>query len=228
MPLRRQLELYAAACRRASVGGTPLPPPPNTDFCGADLTGADLTGVKLRSVNLTGADLYGANLRSADLRGTIFEEADLSGANLRSVDLTGSVLRRAVLRGADFRGVDFAKVDLRGVNFRGADLTGAKRYRFPGAPDPMELRDAVARQIRGHPELHDQTEWGNPTRCDTPCCVAGWAVRLGGGTRGEHVWAAAVRLLWADGVPMPPFEALATREEILAALDAKPSRVRRA
>jgi hypothetical protein len=44
------------------------------------------------------------------------------------------------------------------------------------APDPSALRIAVADQIEQHPELHNQSKWGdgsaNPS-CGTPCCVAG-------------------------------------------------------
>ncbi len=75
-------------------------------------------------------------------------------------------------------------------------------------------------QIEAHPEMHDQSTWGdgNPHECNTPCCVAGWGCRLGGGTRGMPVETVARFLFHADGHPMPPFNGLATREEILTAL----------
>jgi hypothetical protein len=88
-------------------------------------------------------------------------------------------------------------------------------------PDPRALRAAVAAQIQAHPETHDQVTWGtgDPTACGTPCCVAGWACRIGGGTYGLCVPTAATILLGAvEGLPIPSFDGYASREDILAAL----------
>jgi len=122
----------------------------------------------------------------------------------------------------DFSGANLSKANLYNADLRGANLSGAIGYRYADAPDPAHLRLLVAEQIEAHPELHSQDEWGtgSPTECGTPCCVAGWACRLGGGTRGDNVPTAATRLLWIDGKPMPSFYSTATREDILAALRA--------
>ena len=111
----------------------------------------------------------------------------------------------------------------RGPARRGPDLRGAVGFRFPNAPDPLVLRAQVAAHIEAHPGLHNQTEWGDgsadPT-CGTACCVAGWACHFGGGDRGAGVSNAAVRLLYAPGLPMPRFDAWASLKEIIAALRA--------
>ncbi len=83
------------------------------------------------------------------------------------------------------------------------------------------LRAAVAAHIEAHPELHAQSQWGDGSpdpACGTACCVAGWACHLGGGTHGMSVPTAATILLWQDGAPMPSFDSVATRDEILEAL----------
>ncbi len=178
-----------------------------------DFTGVDLSEVALQGANLRDADLRGADLQHADLRGANLRFADLcntnlSGANLRSADLRGAILSRADLRGAI----------LSRAKLSGAALTGAIGFRFPGAPDPLELRRFVAEQIRDHPELHDQSDWGGESEdasCGTPCCVAGWACRLGGGARGHSVPAAAIRLLHCDGYRLPSFAPGTAREDIL-------------
>lgn len=168
----------------------------------ADLRGADLRCADLSSADLHGSNLHGSNLRGANLRG-----ADLSFADLRCADLRGSDLRCA---------------DLHGSDLHGANLSGANLPALSDAPDPRALRAAVAAQLREHPELHAQADWGtgDPEACGTSCCVAGWACRLGGGTRGLGVSTAATLLLWVDGLPMPDFAPEASRDAILAALDA--------
>jgi hypothetical protein len=176
----------------------------------------NLRRADLRRADLNGADLSGADLRRADLRGASLSGADLSGASLSGASLRGADLRRADLRGASLSGAD-----LRGADLSGADLRGAIGLRLDGMPDPVDLRDKVAAHIKQHPELHNQSEWGdgssNPS-CGTPCCVAGWACHLGGGTYGLEVEQAAIRLLWVDGKPLPSFSSGATRESILEAL----------
>ncbi len=140
--------------------------------------------------DFTGVDLSGANLCGTDL-----QHADLSGANLCGADLSGA--------------------DLSGADLTGADLTGAVGFRFPGSPDPMELRRRVAEQILEHPDLHDQRVWGQMESCGTPCCVAGWACRFGGGTRGHLISTAATVLLHCDGYRLPSFAPDTAREDIL-------------
>ena len=165
--------------------------------------------------NLRGAYLRDADLRGADLRGADLADASLRYANLRYANLTGANLARANLTGAN----------LTRANLTRANLTGATGWQIPGAPDPLELRAAVAKHIKDHPELHNQAHFGdgadNPT-CGTPCCIAGTACQLGGGTRGLEVPTAATLLLHVDGLPMPSFDAYATREDLLTALRAVP------
>jgi len=189
---------------------------------GADLRGANLGDANLRGANLRGANLYDANLYDADLGG-----ADLRGANLRGADLRGADLYGANLRGADLRGADLYGANLRGADLGGADLGDLRNSMLGGdAPDAIELRAKVAAHIEAHPELHDQSEWGDgkpdPT-CGTPCCVAGWACHLGGGDRGLGVATAATLLLTAPGVDNPSFDAGVSREEILRVLRQVPA-----
>jgi hypothetical protein len=188
------------------------------DLSGADLIGADLSGASMIGADLRGADLSGASMIGADLRSAYLSGADLSGADLIGADLSG-----ASMIGADLRGASMIGADLRSADLSGADLSGAFGFRFSDAPDPLVLRKLVADHIESHPDLHDQSKWGSVTddaSCGTPCCVAGWACRLGGGTRGQSVASAATRLLWLDGHPMPSFSPDATREDIIAALRA--------
>jgi len=167
--------------------------------------------------NLRGANLYGANLRDANLR----------GANLRGADLYGADLYDANLRGANLRGANLRDANLGGANLYGANLGDLRNSMLGGdAPDALELRAKVAAHIETHPELHDQSEWGDgkpdPT-CGTPCCVAGWACHLGGGDRGLGVATAATLLLTAPGVDNPSFDAGVSREEILRVLRQVPA-----
>lgn len=37
----------------------------------------------------------------------------------------------------------------------------------------------VLKQVKNHPELHDQSIWGDEEPCNTPACLAGWTVRYG-------------------------------------------------
>ena len=145
-----------------------------------------------------------------------------SGEQGKMAELCGADLQHADLQYADLRRAKFQDADLRRAKFEGARLEGAIGFRFDDAPDPIELRRKVADQIEQHPELHNQSSWGDgtPTDCGTPCCVAGWACRLGGGTRGMSVDQAAIRLLWVDGKPMPRFDSTASRDQILTALRA--------
>ncbi len=193
------------------------------DFTKVNLSEANLTGVNLTEADLTGADLYGVNLTGADLSGADLYGVNLTGADLSRADLSGADLYGVNLTGADLSGADLTGADLSRADLSRADLTGAIGFRFENAPDPAELRKLVADKIESHPELHNQREWGdgsaNP-ECGTACCVAGWACHLGGGSRGEYVSSAAMRLLWIDGKPMPSFDISATREEILTALRA--------
>ena len=150
--------------------------------------------------------------------------ADLSGANLRDANLRDANLRGANLRGANLRDASLRGANLSGANLRDANLSGAKNLpTFADAPDPRELRKRVADHIEAHPELHNQSEWGDGSAdpaCVTPCCVAGWTCHLGGGERGLGVSTAAALLLHVDGLPMPSFRPGAGRDEILAALRA--------
>ncbi len=153
----------------------------------------------------------------------VFIGANLRGANLRGADLIGADLIGANLSGANLRGADLSGANLSGANLSGAYLIGAIGFKFADAPDPLVLRQQVADHIEAHPELHDQSQWGdgedNPG-CGTPCCVAGWACHFGGGNRGEPVSSAALKLLWVDGLPMPDFSGNANREDILKTLRA--------
>lgn len=199
---------------------------------GADLHGADLHGANLHGANLHGADLEGATLYRSDLSDADLRDANLDGANLhracccaanlRGANLLGADLRGADLLGADLRGAYLLDADLRSADLRDADLTGAKFDRPSDAPAARELRKAVAAQIRNHPELHDQARWGTgEAGCGTAQCVAGWTCSLGGGARGLTVPTAATLLLWIDGLSMPSFDADATRDDILTALESK-------
>jgi len=217
------------------------------NLCEARLCGANLSDANLSGANLSGADLCEANLSVADLCVADLREADLSDANLsdadlREADLSGADLREADLSRADLRKANLSKANLLGTNLSGANLTGAnlreaflgganlygaKGFRFDGAPGPLTLRRQVADFIEANPKLHDQREWGDGSpdpHCKTPCCVAGWACHLGGGSRGASVSSAAWGLLWVDGAPRPPFGSATTRAEILAALRAAPVR----
>ncbi len=169
-------------------------------------------------VDLSGAHLCGADLRGADLSAANLSDADLMGVDLSGAILSGAYLTRAWLHGADLQLADLSGANLCGADLSDADLTGAIGLRFAGAPDPLELRQRVAEQIREHPELHDQGTWGEETdeaSCGTPCCVAGWACRLGGGDRGHRISTAATVLLHCDGYRVPSFAGYATREDIL-------------
>ena len=202
--VREQAESHALAQREARERGEPVPPWP--------------TGLDLSDANLSGAHLRGAHLSFAHLRGAHLSFAHLRGAHLRGADLSGAHLSFAHLRGADL-----SDADLSGANLSGADLRGATGLRRDGMPDPRCLRAAVAVQIRQHPETHDHGKWGtgDPSDCDTPCCVAGWACRLGGGTYGLTVSTAATIMLRDDELPMPSFSLGASREDLLAALEAR-------
>ncbi len=170
--------------------------PKRADLTRADLTRADLTRADLTRADLTGADLTGADLTGADLTGADLTDADLTDADLTRADLTG------------------------------ADLTRATRFRLSGMPDPATLRLAVADHIEAHPELHNQGSWGDGSAdpaCGTPCCVAGWACHLGGGSYGLAVSSAATRLLYLAGAPMPDFSGDAAREDIIQALRTQPT-----
>jgi hypothetical protein len=193
---------------------------------GADLAGAALACANLARANLAGANLEEANLARANLEGANLAGAYLEGAYLARANLEGANLDGADLEGANLDGANLARVNLARANLAGADLDGAIGFRYPDAPDPVALRLAVADHIESHPELHNQAAWGSgeaDPACGTPCCVAGWACHLGGGARGDVVASAAVRLLWVEGLPMPSFEADASRNSILAALRAEPA-----
>ena len=80
----------------------------------------------------------------------------------------------------------------------------------PGEPlTPLQLRARVADLIEQHPELHDQGVWGD--HCETACCVAGWAVRIGGRRDGESTIDAAASTAsrrWpAHAAPRPSSDA---------------------
>jgi hypothetical protein len=194
---------------------------------GTRLSGVDLSFADLSFADLSFADLSFADLNYADLIGAQLIGAQLIGANLRDANLRGAQLIGAILGGADLGCADLSDAnlsgaDLSGVALRGAILSGAIGFRYEDAPDPLALRKLVADQIEAHPELHDQGDWGEGIagECGTPCCVAGWACRLGGGCRNDAVSIAALRLLWIDGLLMPSFRQTATREDILKALRA--------
>lgn len=56
-----------------------------------------------------------------------------------------------------------------------------------------ELMLKIADHIEAHPEMYDQAEL-----CGTPCCIAGWAVRLSGlpvPSDGYIAWSSAEALL---------------------------------
>ncbi len=219
-------ELLAAyAAGRRDFVGVDLPGAwlQHVDLRGADLRGGDLAGVDLFNANLTGANLAGANLRGAELTGanltgTDLRDAILMGADLRGAELTGANLTGTNLCRADLSGADLTGTNLTGADLTGADLSGAKGFRFPGAPDPLELRRLVAEQIRNHPELLDQRWWGcshDDPSFGTSGSVAGWACRLGGGARGHFIPTAAVLLLHCDGYRVPSFDMDASCENIL-------------
>ena len=183
----------------------------------ANLIDADLIDANLYVANLSGANLTNANLRGANLSG-----ANLSGANISRANLSGANLYGADLSDANLSGANLTNANLSGADLSDANLRGAIGLPLPAGHDPIALRASVAAQLRAHPELHDQSAWGDgsadPT-CGTPCCVAGWACHLGGGDLGLTVPTAATLLLWADGKPMPSFDSDTTREEILLALE---------
>jgi uncharacterized protein YjbI with pentapeptide repeats len=193
----------------------------NRDFVGKDLRDLDLSGLDLSGANFRGADLQDTNLWGSSFRGVNFRGVNLRGACLRDACLRDADLRDAYLRGVDLRGADLRGADLQRIDLSAALLDGVIGFRYDDAPDPMVLRKLVADQIEAHPDLHDQESWGDGT-CGTPCCVAGWACLLGGGRRNDHVSLAALRLLWVDGLPMPSFDALARREDIVKALRVTP------
>ncbi len=204
------LAAYAAG-RRYFVG---------VNLSGADLRGANLCDSYFRRANLRGADLRGVILSRADLTGAKLSGADLYSANLRNtrmvhVDLRVAKVLCADFRGADLQGADLSDSDLSGTTLVNVNLTGAIGFRFPGAPDPLDLRQRVADQIREYPELHDQRVWGQRESCGTPCCVGGWACRLGGGDRGHIIPTAATLLLHCDGYRLPSFASDTPREAIL-------------
>ncbi len=183
------------------------------DFTGVDFCGADLRGAPLFRVDLTGAAFIDADLSGATLYDVALCYANLRGANLCRADSWHADLTGAILTGADLTGAD-----LTGAILTGADLTGAIGFQFPEAPDPLALRRLVAKQMREHPELHDQGAWGyrgDDESCGTPCCVAGWACRLGGGARGHFIPTAATMLLHYDGYRIPSFAGNASRKAIL-------------
>jgi len=195
----------------------------NLDLSGADLRGIDLTNTNLAGVNLTNANLASANLIGADLVGADLTDANLTGANLNFADLTDASLDGANLTNTNLAGANLTDADLSDIITTGTNFHEAVGFRFAGSPEPVALRCQVATHIEAHPELHDQTEWGDgkaAPECNTPCCVAGWACHFGGGCRNQTVPSAAFRLLWAEGKPMPSFCGSASRKEILEALRA--------
>ena len=226
-------ETIADAIRSAYLRGADLS---GADLSGAYLSGADLSGAYLSGADLSGAYLSRAYLSGAYLSGAYLRGADLSGADLRGADLSRAYLSRAYLSGADLRGADLSRAYLSRAYLSGADLSGAYLSRADlsgalGLPFDLEamraaapaLRLKVAEHIEAHPELHDQSDWGDgkaDPACETACCVAGWACHLGGGDRGLGVETAARLLLHVDGKPMPDFDASTPREEILEDLRA--------
>jgi len=226
MNIREQLEAHAERNRQEVASGRARTPWSGGSLAGAKLAGADLEGANLAYTDLEGADLEDADLTDAelyrvDLTNAYLSEANITEANLTEANLTNADLTNAYLTGTDFFGADLTGAALEGVDLTDADITGATGLRRPGMPDPSELRRRVADHIAMHPELHAQEEWGDGSAepaCQTPCCVAGWACHLGGGTYGLEVPTAATILLHVDGQPMPSFDTVATRDEILRAL----------
>ncbi|MCI0564075.1 MAG: pentapeptide repeat-containing protein [Nitrososphaera sp.] len=189
----------------------------------ANLAIADLTGADLTYANLSGADLPGANLSGANLSGADLALAKIFGANLSDANLTRANLPFVYLTDANLEGANLSDANLAFAYLEGANLEGAIGLMREGMPDPQELRLRVADHIEQHPELHNQNAWGDGSAdpfCGTPCCVAGWACHLGGGSYGLTVATAATILLWIDGKPMPSFKGYSTRDQILAALRA--------
>lgn len=226
MAIRAGVLFYRADLRGTDLRGAILA---DALLSGAYLMGARLTGAHLGCAHLGGSRLTGAILTDADLRGAYLGGADLRDADLRGSDLRGADLRDSTLAGANLTGADLTDANIIGVGLGGAILTGATIASgltwdaLRAEVDPRELRRRVADHIELHPELHDQREWGDDSAddCGTPCCVAGWACRLGGGARGMHISAAATLMLHIDGLPMPSFDSDASREDILAALRAE-------
>ena len=48
------------------------------------------------------------------------------------------------------------------------------------------LLDGIADAIEGDPTQYDQRAVGNPTDCNSPCCVGGWAIRLAAPPDSRH------------------------------------------
>jgi len=226
MNIRKQLEAHAERNRQEMESGRA-----RTPWSGGSLADAKLAGANLECAYLMGAKLMGANLSRADLTRADLTRADLTCAKLTLANLTRANLYRANLtyanlECADIMGASLAYADLTGADLTDAYLTDANitramGLRRPGMPDPSKLRRRVADHIEAHPELHDQGKWGDGSAepaCQTPCCVAGWACHLGGGSYGLEVPTAAKILLHVDGQPMPSFDSDTKREEILAAL----------
>ncbi len=208
-------DLRFADLRRADLTGADFR---GAVFCHADLRGVDLRQANLSGANLSGSDLTRAKLSCAVLRHADLHHVDLHRADLFGADLSGANLRDSYFRRADLRGADLTGAELNYARLHGADLTGIIGFRFPGSPDPVELRRLVAKQILEHPELHDQGDQdfcGDNESCGTPCCVAGRACRLGGGARGHFIPTAALRLLHCDGYRLPSFAGSASRESII-------------
>jgi uncharacterized protein YjbI with pentapeptide repeats len=184
----------------------------------ADLHNANMDGVSLRNADFEGANLDGVSLRNADLRRANFCNTDLHNADLEGADLRNTNFRNANLARVDLEGANLSNANLDGINLEGANLEGAIGFRFIGALDPLLLREQVAIHIQAQPNLHDQSSWGdgspNPG-CATKCCVAGWICHLGGGSRGESVSSAALRLAWHPDFPMPSFSSMASKADIL-------------
>lgn len=64
-------------------------------------------------------------------------------------------------------------------------------YLNPSNEAPRELAAEILKQVRSHPDTHDQTQWGscndpNNNACKTTACIAGWAAILTGQAEYEY------------------------------------------
>jgi hypothetical protein len=153
--------------------------------------------------------------------------------------LTTTEFRRFVRRGAtDFSGVDLSDVDWCRLHFTRVPTERLRHSRwswltFGQRPEQRAAAIALRHKVANQIELEgawDQADWGyedgaipEPS-CGTAACVCGWTARFvapGRIVTTRKLINLSFRVLWADGLPMPSFDARAKRDDLLAALRAE-------
>lgn len=164
---------------------------------------ANLTHSRMNYADLMGAEFSDCRLQYALFDGSNLEESSFSNCELFEASFVGANLMGAEFEGSNVSGADFTRANLEGATGLPTDARRAKL-----------LRLKVANLIESTPDLHDQSNWGG--KCGTPCCVAGWAVRLAADNDlCMSIPSAATLILHLDGAPMPSFYSSARPADII-------------